>query len=206
VVGASGGTGAQLVEQSLARGWQVTAFVRDAKRLRRSDPRVQIAIGDVLEADSVDRAVRGHDAVLCALGHKRWFYPNRILSAGTQNLLDAMERHGVRRFICETSLGVGNSYGRLGLYYTVFVAPFILPFYYWDKARQEAAVRASGLEWTIVRPGVLTNGPKRGRYRVGDKVGNWIWSVRISRADVAHFMLDLVQAREQSGRTLAVAY
>lgn len=146
--------------------------------------------GDVLDSASVDSAVRGQDAVLCALGHKRWLGPTHILSAGTANVVHAMAAHGVKRLICETSLGVGDSFGRMGLYYTLFVIPFILPFYYWDKGRQEAVIRASALEWTIVRPGALTNGRQKGVYRCASSVGSFLWTVRISRADVAAFMLD----------------
>ncbi len=190
IVGATGGTGRQLVAQALERGHQVTALARNPARVKLQHERLRVVRGDVLDDASVERAVRGQDAVLSALGHKRWLYPNRILSDGTRNLLRAMEALGVRRFVCESSLGVGDSRGRLGLYFTLFVIPFILPFYYWDKSRQESVIRASPLDWTIVRPGVLTNGPRRGAYRHGPRVGNWIWSVRISRADVADFMLN----------------
>ena len=113
-----------------------------------------------------------------------------ILSEGTRNLLRAMEGKGVQRFVCETALGIGDSAGRLGLYYTLFVIPFILPFYFWDKARQERIIAASTINWTIVRPGMLTNGARRGCYRHGRKVGSFLSSVRISRADVADFMLN----------------
>jgi putative NADH-flavin reductase len=192
IVGASGGTGRELVRQGLERGHMVTAFVRRPSAFQVQHERLTRCEGDVLEYATVDAAVRGHDAVLCALGHKRWFYPTRILSAGTANVIRAMETHGVRRLVCETSLGVGDSGGRMGLYYTLFVIPFILPFYYWDKHRQEQVVRASRLEWVIVRPGVLTNGPRRRTYRHGPDVGQWLWTVRISRADVADFMLEQV--------------
>jgi putative NADH-flavin reductase len=154
--------------------------------------RLAIVSGDVLDSASVEAAVRGQDAVLCALGHKRWFYPTRILSEGTRNLIRAMENESVRRFVCETSLGVGDSWGRMGLYYTLFVGVFILPFYFFDKARQERVIRSSTLDWVIVRPGALTNGSKRGVYRQGPEVGHWLWTVRISRADVADFMLNQV--------------
>jgi uncharacterized protein YbjT (DUF2867 family) len=206
VIGATGGTGRRVVEQALARGWHVTAFVRNAKRLRQSHTRLQVAVGDVRDADSLDRAMAGHDAVICALGHKRWFYPNRILSEGTRNMVDAMARHGIRRLVCQSSLGVGNSFGRLGLVYTLFVVPCILPLYFWDKARQEAVIRTSGLDWTIVRPGALTNGPRRDRYRHGPNVGNWIWTVRIARADVAQFLLDLAQSRVDTKSAVGLAY
>jgi uncharacterized protein YbjT (DUF2867 family) len=80
----------------------------------------------------------------------------------------------------------------MGLYYTFFVIPVILPFYFWDKTRQEKLIAASEVEWVIVRPGVLTNRAKRGTYRHGQNVGNFFWTVNISRADVAEFMLDQV--------------
>jgi uncharacterized protein YbjT (DUF2867 family) len=189
IVGATGGTGRELVSQALEHGYAVTALVRDPSRLRVAHPRLTVVQGDVLDTASVEKAMRGQDAVLSALGHKRYFYPTRILSEGTRNVLRAMETHGVRRFVCETSLGIGDSAGRLGLYYTLFVVPVILPFYFWDKTRQERIIAGSGLEWVIVRPGALTNGDRRGRFQHGLGVGSWLWTVRISRADVAAFML-----------------
>lgn len=189
VIGATGGTGRQLVEQALARGYEVTAFVRNPTRLPLKHDALRVAVGNVLDRASIQRAIAGTEAVLCALGHKRW-YPNSILSTGTQNIVDSMKTHNVRRLVCETSLGVGDSVGRLGLYYTLFVIPFILPFYYLDKHRQEHVIRNSGLDWIIVRPGVLTNRPARGAYRHGSRVGSWVLTLRVSRADVAQFMLD----------------
>jgi putative NADH-flavin reductase len=189
IVGASGGTGRQLVLQALARGYQVTGLVRNPARFRMRHERLAVVQGNVLHYDSLGAAVRGQDAVLSALGHKRWFYPTRILSVGTRNLVQAMETQGVRRLVCETALGIGSSRGRAGIYYTLFVAPFILPFYFRDKERQENVIRSSSLDWVIVRPGVLTNGRPRGVYRHGSDVGHWLWTCRISRADVADFML-----------------
>jgi uncharacterized protein YbjT (DUF2867 family) len=190
VIGATGGTGRQLVAQALERGHLVTALVRNPSRLSLEHPRLTIVRGDVLDRASVDRAVQGQDAVLSALGHRQYFRPTRILSEGTHNVLRAMETHGVNRFVCETSLGIGDSAGRMGLYYTLFVVPIILPFYFWDKARQERIVAASRSDWVIVRPGALTDGDKRGSCRSGPNVGSYLWTVRISRADVADFMLD----------------
>ena len=190
IVGATGGTGRQLVEQALDRGHLVTALARDPSALRVEHSRLTVVRGDVLDYPSVEAAVRGQDAVLSALGHKRFFYPTRILSEGTRNLLRALETHGVQRFVCETALGIGDSAGRMGVYYTFFVIPIILPFYFWDKTRQERLIAASGVNWVVVRPGALTNGAKRGRYRHGRNVGSFLWTERISRADVADFMLN----------------
>jgi putative NADH-flavin reductase len=190
VVGATGGTGRQLVTQALQRGHAVTAFVRQPARLQIDHPQLTIVQGDVLDARAVAAAVRGQDAVLCALGHKQYFQPTRILSEGTRNILRAMEEHGVARLICETSLGIGDSAGRMGLYYTLFVIPVILPFYFWDKTRQERLIAASAAEWVIVRPGALTNGKARGQWRHGRRTGNFLMTEQIARADVAAFMLD----------------
>jgi putative NADH-flavin reductase len=190
IVGATGGTGRQLVMQALERGYAVTALVRDPSRLQVDHPQLTVIQGDVLDEGSVETAMRGQEAVLSALGHKRYFYPTCILSDGTRNILRAMETHGVRRLVCETSLGIGDSAARMGLYYTLFVIPAILPLYFWDKTRQERMIARSSVEWVIVRPGVLTNGEKRDRSRHGRDVGSFLLTVRISRADVADFMLN----------------
>lgn len=190
IVGATGGTGRQLVAQALERGYIVTVLVRNPAKLPIDHPQLKVLRGDVLDYQFVEAAMAGQEAVVCALGHKRYFSPNRILSTGTGNLLRAMLACGVKRLVCETSLGIGDSAGRMGLYYTFFVIPVILPLYFWDKTRQEQLIAASSVEWVIVRPGVLTNGPKRGAWRDGFRVGHFIWTRRISRTDVAEFMLN----------------
>jgi putative NADH-flavin reductase len=190
VIGATGGTGREIVRQALERGHHVTALARNPARIQDTHERLTVAKGDVMDAASLASVVSGQDAVVCALGHKRWLGPSRILSQGTGNIVAAMKSAGVKRLVVETALGVGDSAGRLGLYYTLFTVPFILPFYWFDKGRQERVTRESGLDWVIVRPGQLTNGKKRGKYRHGPSVGNYLWSVSISRADTADFMLN----------------
>ncbi len=221
IIGATGGTGRELVKQSLVRGHSVTALVRKPETLQMGQtPRPfdsaqgdikeanspKIMQGNVLDYESVSRAVEGQDAVLSALGHKRWLGPTRILSDGTKNIIKAIETHNVSRLICETSLGVGDSFGRLGLYYTLFTIPIILPFYFWDKARQEDVIRASSVRWTIVRPGALNNRKGRKKYKVGDNVGNYIWTVGISRADVADFMLNQITDETYLQRAVGVSW
>jgi uncharacterized protein YbjT (DUF2867 family) len=193
VVGATGGTGRQLVTQALERGYDVTALARDPSRLAVNHSQLTVVRGDVLDHASIEAAVRGQDAVLCALGHNRYYSLARILSEGTRNILRAMETHGVRRFVCETSLGIGDSAGRMGLAYTLFTIPVVLPLYFWDKTRQERAIAASRVEWIIVRPGGLTDGAARGTWRHGRGLGSFLATVRISRADVAAFMLDQLE-------------
>jgi putative NADH-flavin reductase len=206
IVGATGGTGRQLVAQALERGFAVTALVRSPSKLHVDHPQLTVIQGDVLDYASVDAAMRGQEAVLSALGHKRFFYPTRILSEGTRNILRAMSTHAVPRLVCETSLGLGDSAGRLGLYFTLFTIPVILPFYFWDKTRQERIIAESNAEWVIVRPGMLTNGDKRGRLRHGRRVGSFLGTVRISRADVADFMLNQLESDTYLGAAPGVAW
>ena len=206
IIGASGGTGRELVKQALEQGHKVTAFVRTPEKFQLQHPNLTIAEGNVLNPSSVEAAVIGKHAVLSALGHKRWFIKTTILSEGTRNVISAMEKHGVRRLICETSLGIGDTRGRLGLYYTLFVIPVITYFYFNDKERQEQFIKQSSLDWTIVRPGQLTNGPKRNVYRHGESIGSWILTVRVSRADAAEFMLKQLTDDSYLRKTPAVAY
>lgn len=177
------------MEQALEEGHQVTAFVRNPEKLRIEHANLRIARGNVLDYATVESAMQGQSAVISALGHKQFFYPTRILSDGTRNVLRAMASRRVPRIICESSLGVGNAVGRLGLASTFFAVPLILPFYFWDRVRQEDLIEESDVDWVIVRPAVLTNGPELGSYRHGPNVGSYIWPNRISRADVAAFML-----------------
>ena len=206
IIGATGGTGRALVEQALAQGHNVSVLVRNPEKIRTANKRLTVIQGDILDHNSVDRAVAGKDAVLSTLGHKRWIIKTTILSTGTKNIITAMEKHDVRLFICETSLGVGDSRGRLGLYYTLFVIPFILYFYFKDKERQERLITESSLEWVIVRPAQLTNGPVRGLYRHGQAVGSYIFTQRISRADVAEFMLKQLIDTSHRHQAVALAY
>jgi len=206
VFGATGGTGRALVEQALEQGHTVTAFARNPRKIKIVHERLTVAEGNVLDFDAVDRAVQSHDAVLSALGHKRWLIRTTILSRGTKNIITAMEKHGVKRFVCETSLGVGDSLGRLGLLYTLFIIPFITFFYFRDKARQERLIKGSSLEWVIVRPAQLTNGKKRGVYRHGAKIGSYLFTQRISRADVADFMLRQLNDDSCLRQAVGIAY
>jgi uncharacterized protein YbjT (DUF2867 family) len=206
VVGATGGTGRQLVQQALDQGHQVTAFVRDPAKLQIEHANLRTVKGNVLDYASVEAAMRGQNAVLSALGHKRFFYPNKIQSSGMRNILRAMQACDVPRLICETAIGIGNSVGRGGLPYTFVFLPLVLPFYMWDKLRQEELIIASDRDWIIVRPGMLTNGAARRNYRHGPKVGSYLWPVLVARADVADFMLKQLTDDAYVGSAPGIGY
>lgn len=191
VFGATGGTGRQIVEQALAQGHAVTAFVRDAGKLGIDHPKLTIRTGDVLNGADVEGAVPGHDAVLSAIGAPA-LKTGTVRSTGTRNIVLAMEKAGVRRLICQTSLGYGDSRATLDrtpFYFKYIIVPFFLRKGFADHALQEDHIKRSKLDWTIVRPGTLTDGPRTGAYRHGFESNDRTVKAEVSRADVADFML-----------------
>ena len=206
IIGGTGGTGKELIKQALEQGHSLTALVRNPEKVKITHQDLKITKGNVLDFDKVQEAVAGQDVVLSVLGHKRFFIRTKILSEGTRNIIKAMEKHNVNRFICVTSLGINESRFKLGLYYTLFVIPFIVFFYFLDKARQEKLIRTSKLNWTIVRPGQLTNGKKRSAYKHGANVGSYVLTKMISRADVAHFILSQLNDKIYLYKTPGITY
>ncbi len=188
ILGATGSIGRHLVPQALALGEEVTALVRDPSKLETRHERLHATPGDALDPASVAAAVRGQDAVIFSLGRRSHRAPTRMFSDATRILIHAMETHGVRRLVCMTGIGAGDSRGHGGFLYDRIVFPWITRETYVDKDRQEALIRASSLDWIIVRPASFTNGPQRGHLRALTNLeGVTIRS--ISRADTAAFVL-----------------
>jgi putative NADH-flavin reductase len=188
IVGASRGIGRQLVEQALAAGHAVTALARNPAHVNGADERLRTVKGSILDAVALDQAMAGRDAVCCAIGVKTPWEQPTLFSEGTRRLLEAMKKAGVRRLVCVTGIGAGDSRGHGGFFYNRVLFPLLAKGIYADKDRQEALIRASDTDWTIVRPGFLSNGPLTGNYRVFTDLAG-VTAGRISRADVAHFML-----------------
>ncbi len=206
IIGGTGGTGHQLISQALEQGHSLTAFVRNPQKLNIVHQNLTVVKGNILDFEKVQEVVKGQDTVISALGHKKFFIKTTILSRGTTNIVNAMEKHNVYRLICITSLGINDSRFKLGLYYTLFVIPFIIFFYFIDKAKQENIIRSSKLNWTIVRPGQLTNGKKRSTYKHGVNVGNYLLTKMISRSDVAHFILSQLSGSTYLHKAPGVTY
>lgn len=182
--GATGGTGRQIIAQATAAGHEIQALVRDPARLPHING-VTVVKGDVLDATAVDDTVRGVDAVIISLGNTAG-NPDYVVSRGTAVILDAMQRAGLRRVIAITSIGVGDSKDQVPLFFKALMTTALRkPME--DKEQQETAIMASGLDWIIVRPGGLTDGPATGHYRAG--VDKAIRAGQVSRADVAGFVL-----------------
>jgi putative NADH-flavin reductase len=156
VFGATGATGQQLVQQALAGGYAVTAFVRDPGKLIARHANLRIMQGDLADTESIDAALaQGGDAVMLALGMYS-SRPTTELSEGTRKIISAMQRHGIPRLLAVSSLGVGNSAGH-GNFIVRLIQKTTLKHVLADKERQEQAIRDSGLDWTVVRPPRLMN-------------------------------------------------
>jgi putative NADH-flavin reductase len=186
VFGATGGTGLQVVKQALEAGHQVTALVRDPARLDIAHASLAVVAGSVLDAAPVQQTLQGADAVVVSLGNTA-NNPEYIVSQGTQVILDAISAlGGPQRMVVVSSLGVGESKDQVPFAFKMLMKTALRkPME--DKERQEALVKASGLDWTIVRPGGLTNGPATGQYRSG--LDPKISAGQVARADVAAFVL-----------------
>lgn len=189
VIGASQGIGLETVKTALAGGHRVRAFARSAADMALSDVRLERFPGDAVNAGDVASALEGIDVVVQALGvpAKNLLGPVSLFSEATNALVPAMEKAGVRRILSVTGFGTGDSHDAIGLLQRL---PFRLVFgrAYDDKDAQEMRIRKSGLDWTFVRPGVLTLGSATGRYKVLTEPASWRNGL-ISRANVAHFIV-----------------
>ena len=191
IIGATGPTGRELVQQAIAQGHEATALVRDTAKAAFSRP-IRMIEGDVLDLASLKNAVAGQEAVISALGSGASgpFKKMTMLSEGTRNLVTAMRAKGVNRLISISGVGAGESKGHGPWFYNWLIQPLVLRGVYHDKTRQEEIVRASGLDWTLVRPAMLTNGLAKGPDAV--RAITALDSVHVStirRADVAAFCL-----------------
>ena len=204
VFGASGATGREVVKQALERGHSVGAFVRDPAKFEIKHANLSLMVGDVAEYASVERAVSGRDAVASALGSGNSLRSDPPLIDGVQHIIRAMDHAGVRRFVYLSMLGVGDSGKQLGLVDRYIVLPLLLRNVLADHARKEEFIKRSGLDWVIVRPPRLTNGPYTGNYRSGEDVRERRLSASISRADVAEFIVEQLADERYVHRTPAV--
>jgi putative NADH-flavin reductase len=191
IIGASRGIGLETVKAALGVGHSVRALARSARRIPIDHPKLEKMAGDALEMATVKRALSGVEVVIQSLGVSAGpgviLKPTRFFSKGTRVLVTAMEETQVKRLICVTGFGAGDSRGRGGFLYNVAFHR-LLGRIYDDKDVQERIVRRSKLDWVIVRPVILTDGLKTNAYRALVDPRDWTCGF-ISRADVADFLV-----------------
>jgi putative NADH-flavin reductase len=205
IFGSTGSIGREVVQQALELGHTVTAFARNPAKLNLKHTNLKVVQGDVLDLAVVEQAVQGQDAVLCVLGSggKR---KGTIRSEGTQQIIRAMEKAGVQRFICQTTLGVGDSQGNLDFFWKYIMFGFLLREVFADHVIQENYVKQSSLDWTIVRPGAFTDGDRTGEYRHGFSGTDKTIKLKISRADVADFIVKQLTDHSYLRKTPGLSY
>ena len=205
IFGATGGVGRHLVSQAPAEGHRVTAFSRDAARLGTPDPDLDVVEGDVLDGTAVRQAIEGRDAVVCALGMPL-LNGDGLRAAGTDTIIRAMQASDVRRLVCPSGLGAGDSRDLLPFHYRYLIFPLVMRRLHADYENQERLVMASGLDWTLVRPSNFTDGERTGRYRRGFSAAEPAPKLKVSRADVADFMLRQICDLTYLHRAPALSY
>ncbi|MCC5906827.1 MAG: SDR family oxidoreductase [Balneolaceae bacterium] len=186
IFGATGTIGKLLVKQALEKEYQVSAYVRTPEKVNMKHANLTIIQGNVLDPVAVEKAIAGHDSVFCALGAGS---EGTVRTEGTRNIIRAMEKTGVQRLICLSTLGAGKSRNNLNFFWKYIMFGLLLRKAYNDHLQQEDLVKHSPLQWTIVRPSAFTNGEITGVYKHGFSFDEKNLSLKISRMDVADFML-----------------
>lgn len=190
VFGATSTTGRLVVQQALDAGQDVTAFTREAARVALQHDRLHVVSGDVTDPAACLPAVTGADAVIITLGNGR---NGVVREAGTRAVIEAMQQAGVRRLICQSTLGVGSSWTNLNFWWRRVMFGALLRPAYADHVNQEEVVRGSALDWTIVRPSAFTDDVVAGVRHGFDGDANGL-RLKVSRSDVAAFLLAQVRA------------
>ena len=199
VFGATGRTGREVVARARAAGMDVTAYARDPARLGPPADGVRVVEGALDDDARIAEALAGCDAAVCALGVGRPLRTDPAVVDGVRRIVAAMEAAGVRRLVYLSFVGVRESRARSGPVIRLVLSRVVRNEAA-DHERKEAVVRASGLDWTIVRPPLLTSGPAGAALRAGEDVAATGALPRASRADVAAYMVGQLTATDQIRR------
>ena len=205
IIGATRGIGKALLDSALAEDNEVTVLARTPGKISLEHPLLRVMSGDIQDNASLHKAMEGQDGVCSCIGVPITFKPVDIFSRGAANIIEVMKGNPEQKYIAVTGIGAGDSKGHGGFLYDCIFKPLLLRTIYEDKDREEAIIKASSVKWLIVRPGALTNGPKTGMYKVINDLEG-VTSKRISRRDVADFMLKQLAVPSQFGRTPLLTY
>lgn len=206
VFGSTGTVGKKIVEQSLEKGYEVLAFCRDRQKLKDfAHPYLRIIEGDVFNLKDVNQAVKGQEIVIITLGSGK-SRTSIVRSEGTKNIIHAMGVNGVSRLICQSTLGTGDSNDNLNFFWKHIMFGWFLKRVFLDHELQEKYVKSSNLEWTIVRPSSFTDGERTGNYLHGFNSDDKSTKLKISRADVADFILKQVTDQKYLHQTPGLSY
>lgn len=206
VLGGTGGTGRHVVSQALEQGHEVTVFVRDAARLATTPERLRVIVGDVTsDSAALVQAVRDNDAVISTLGVGNALKANGLIARAIPTIIPAMLTAGVRRLVFTSAYGAGATIRDVPLIPRILIRSLLKDLYADKNVGEDELYRIAGdIDWTLVYPVTLTNGPRTGRYRVGERL-SLRGLPRISRADVADFLLTQVSDRTYVNKGVLVS-
>lgn len=187
ILGSTGGTGQQLVTQSLKQNYEITALVRDPSKLKLNHENLTIVKGSVLDKGVFANALEGKDAVISALGVGKSLMSKDLISNAVRIIIPAMNEKNVKRLVFLSAFGVGETFKQANFIQKVIFKLFLRNIYA-DKSKADDQIHRSALEWTLVYPVLMTDTPGTGKYKVGEKL-EMKGMPKISRADVAEFML-----------------
>ncbi len=206
VFGASGGTGKHVVRQALARGYDVIAVVRRPDAFALTDERLSVHQGDVLDPDSIMRAIQGSETVISALGAHTGRTPTTIYSAGISNIVAALSAAGASRLVAISAAPAGP-WNEVSTFERLVIYPLLEFFFgtnYDDMRRMEKFLSHSGVDWTIFRPPMLTDRAAKGKYRTST-TGALPHAYAITRRDLATAILDSITDDSLVRRFVAIA-
>ena len=205
IIGASRGIGKALLEEALNEDHQVRVLARNPDNIEMVDSRLDLVQGDVRDLQSLSDAAKDMEIICSCIGVPITFKAVDLFSVAATNLVTVAEQQPTLKLIAVTGIGAGNSKGHGGFLYDRIFKPLFLKTIYEDKDREEEIIAASSSDWLLVRPAGLTNGPRTGNYRVINELEG-IVARRISRFDVADFILSQIVRPTQFGKAPLITY
>lgn len=205
IIGGSRGIGRALLECALHDGHKVTVLARYPEKVKHGDVDVTVLKGDVLNKQDCAAAVKNQDVICSCIGVPITFQPVSLFSKAAENIIDVLRGNDAQKFIAVTGIGAGDSKGHGGFLYDKIFKPLFLKTIYQDKDREELIIKSSSLDWLIVRPAGLTNGPRTGIYHALSNLDGMV-AKRISRMDVADFILAQIKEPVHFGQTVLLTY
>jgi uncharacterized protein YbjT (DUF2867 family) len=203
ILGATGATGLKLIERALTTGHQVTVYVRNPDKLGNFKDKVNVIQGELADEQKLIAAIAGQDAVLNVLGYRKFKDKSAFISKTMAMTIKGMEQNKVSKIVYESAYGIGGKNSVVNPYLRFFLKLFGLINPFKDHFQAEKLIKQSSLNWTIARPGRLTDGEALETYRAQEGLKGFI---KISRADVAHFMIDALTNDKWSKKSIDLGY
>ena len=204
IIGGNRGIGLETAKLAIERGHQVTIVSRNPSNVNLSHSNLNTQSGSILSAQSMQSVLAEHDVVISAIGLPAGSSNVTLFSKGIQNVISAMQLHQINRLLTISAIGAGDSKGHGGWWFDWFLQPFVLTSDINDKTRQEELVKATELNFTIIRPAILTEQPARNRYRVIQDYRG-IETGKIARADVALFLIASIENSLYIRKTVVIS-